>query len=212
MRFLKWNFTIAALLVASVAHAADPHVPIIEAAKAAAIAAGVDVDRDECTRFEITKRAAVLLAGEGAGLLAKPSGNNCQGYAVDIIAFPAGRIFDVIGAGPDGPNTPQWIELTPVNPDRWRAPIDVVAPAPAPAPLPSTPIPPPMADHAQLDRMEAQLAQIRADIADLKTAEAEEHARTRADLKAFREAAKKATNKALELLPSIISGLSFLRK
>jgi hypothetical protein len=212
MRFLKWNFTIAALLVASVAHAADPHVQIIEAAKAATVAAGVDVDRDECTRFEITKRAAVLLAGEGAGLLAKPSGNNCQGFAVDIIAFPAGRIFDVIGAGPDGPNTPQWIELTPVNPDRWRAPIDVVAPAPPPAPLPSTPIPPPVADHAQLDRIEASLAQLHAELAALREESANDHRGIREDIAAFRRAAKAATSKFLEYLPSILSGLKLLQK
>lgn len=60
----------------------------------------------ECNRFEITNNAAKLIPG--AGLLSKTGGTNCQGYAVDIIAFDDGYIYDVLnGSAPDGAG-PTW--------------------------------------------------------------------------------------------------------
>ena len=197
---------VLALLVATPTFAqTKDHTDVIAAAKAAAIAAGVDVDSSECARFEVTKRAALLLAGEGAGLLFKNSGNNCAERSVDIIAYPSGRIFDILGAGGDGPNTAHWIELTPVTPDRWRAPFDVVTPTPAPAP-PAT-----VEDHdAMLHRIEASLEQLRADVAALQAQgdalAVEEHTeaqQTRAEIKAFRDAAGSALKKLLEYVPTI---------
>jgi hypothetical protein len=198
--------------VAAPVAAQDPHVAIITAAKAAAVAAGVDVDNgDECQRFEITTRAAVLLAGEGAGLLEKTGGNRCRDRSVDIIAYPSGRIFDIIGAGQDGANTPHWIELTPVNPERWRAPFDILAPTPTPEP--GADEPPAVVEHDETDlqQITAQLTAIRAEFADLQAAEHLEHEQTRADLRAFREAAKKATSKFLAFVPSILSALGLLK-
>jgi hypothetical protein len=208
LRRLVGIVCILALATSAAAQTPD-HTEVVRAAKAAAIAAGIDVDASECARFEVTKRAAALLIAEGAGLLEKTSGNRCEDRAVDIVAFPSGRIFDVLGAGEEGPNTPHWMELTPVSPERWRAPFDVVAPAPAPAPEP----PATVEDHdAALHRIEAQLEALRADLAALKTAETEEHAHTRAEIAAFREAAKRASNKALEIIPSILSALGLLRR
>ncbi len=193
----------------------DPHVTVIRAAKAAAEAAGVDVDSSECARFEVTKRAAILLAGEGAGLLEKTTGNRCEDRSVDIIAYPSGKIFDILGGGDEGPNTPHWMELTPVNPDRWRAPFDIVAPNPDSngGQPPVEPAPATVDDHdALLHRIEAQLEALRADVSALKVAEHGEHEQTRSDLRAFREAAKRATSKFLEFVPSILSALGLLAK
>src|SRR5438552_1561403 len=112
--------TVLLLLALSVnlsAQAAD-HRDVVAQAKRDVIAAGINPDApaaDECARFAVTNAAARLLAGEGAGVLYKPSGNNCRERAVDIIAYPSGRIIDVLGNGADGPNTPQWFEQTPVD-------------------------------------------------------------------------------------------------
>ncbi len=89
----------------------------------------------ECPdRFEIVKRTAWLLRGEGAGLLSKPGGNNCIGYSVDTIIFTDGYIYDIIGGGPetDG-SVPMWIpsgcksdievQIEGTCPDRYRPPI-----------------------------------------------------------------------------------------
>lgn len=48
-----------------------------------------------CGAFEITKNVAWGLRFDGAGLLSKPSGNNCNGYATDIVAF-RDRAYDVL--------------------------------------------------------------------------------------------------------------------
>src|ERR1043165_567774 len=114
---LAFWFVIIGLLWATPAYPrGSDHTDIVRTATAAAVAAGVDVDRDDCSRFEVTKRAAMLLANEQAGLLDKPGGANCQGYATDIIPYRAGVIVDILGAGPDGPNTVHWIPLSPVDP------------------------------------------------------------------------------------------------
>ncbi len=95
-------------------------------AKTDLVAAGVDIS-GECGAFKITKAAAWLLRSSGAGLLSKPTGNNCEGYAVDIIAFPDGYIYDVIGDSGIG-NIPGW---SPVGcgtdgtcADRYRPAVD----------------------------------------------------------------------------------------
>lgn len=85
----------------------------------------------ECPdRFAITKRAVQKIGG-GAGFLDKPGGNNCEGKAVDIIAFPDGYIYDTLnGTAPDG-NGPMWGAtgcqtsgggISGTCPDRYRAP------------------------------------------------------------------------------------------
>lgn len=64
--------------------------------------------------FEVIKRVAWLLRGEGAGLLIKTSGENVvlwQGYSFSAtrICYSDGRINKLIGdAGPGGANSPGW--------------------------------------------------------------------------------------------------------
>lgn len=76
-----------------------------------------------CGAFAIVKMAAWGLRATGAGLLSKPSGNNCDGYATDIICYPDGRIIDVLGDGGNA-NTPNWNQVESVEANRYRPPIN----------------------------------------------------------------------------------------
>jgi len=66
--------------------------------------------------FEVTKRVAWLLRGQGAGLLIKNGGENIiswAGYSFSIsrICFPDGHIYKVISdAGDGGTNGPTWAD------------------------------------------------------------------------------------------------------
>lgn len=97
-----------------------------------------------CGVFEITKRVAWELRAEGAGLLSKPSGNNCNGYSMDWVVYPDGRGSDIaVGGEFDGVTTdaaPAWsIEVIEDHGKRWRPPIDPEdAPPPPPLPNPGT--------------------------------------------------------------------------
>ena len=69
---------------------------------------------DAPSAFEVTKRVAWALRGEGAGLLIKNGGENIaawQGYlfSVSRIVYPDGRLVKVIyDAGAGGKNGPSW--------------------------------------------------------------------------------------------------------
>ena len=69
---------------------------------------------DHITAFEVTKRVAWALRGEGAGLLIKNGGENIaawQGhlFSSSRIVYPDGRLVKVIfDAGPGGANGPSW--------------------------------------------------------------------------------------------------------
>jgi len=93
----------------------------VAAVKAQLEAQGVNL-LGPCGAFAITKRVAWGLRGAGAGLLSKPGGNNCDGYATDIIAFPD-RAYDILSDG-GATNGPNWNE-TGVDDlaSRWRPPV-----------------------------------------------------------------------------------------
>ena len=83
---------------------------------------------DECYRFAIVERAVPKI-GEGTGYLSKPGGINCRGFAIDVIVFPDGYAYDVLGGSGDG-STPQWLPIgcgaaegtQTCSADRYRAP------------------------------------------------------------------------------------------
>jgi hypothetical protein len=79
-----------------------------------------------CGAFSIVQNAAWYLrpSNPTVGLLDKPGGNNCRGYATDIIMFSDmnGQIIDCLGDG-GGANIPQWGVSDTVDPDRWRPPV-----------------------------------------------------------------------------------------
>lgn len=119
--------------------------------------------------FWIVQLAAWRLRASGAGLLTKNSGNNFEGFAVDIIAYGDGSIFDVLGdAG--GENKPQSLEQEPVDPTRYHAPflgavVGAVVngnPLPPQTPPPS-PQPAPDADILTLIASNARLIAVLAD-------------------------------------------------
>lgn len=78
--------------------------------------------------WNITNRAAALCA---AGLLEKASGNNFNGYAVDIVCFPDGHIWDVLVDG-GGANEPSWQDKGMVDKLRFRPPVGAAEPPPPP--------------------------------------------------------------------------------
>lgn len=82
--------------------------------------------------WKITNRAAIIAH---AGLLEKASGNNWNGYAVDIVCYPDGHIYDVLIDG-GGANTPSWQDKGMVDPSRYRPPVGVVATPPVDPPTP----------------------------------------------------------------------------
>jgi hypothetical protein len=97
------------------------HTDVVEAVKNELTANGVDLSG--CGAFEIVKRVAWQLRDEGAGLLSKPDGYNCGGFASDIIAYPSGFIFDILGGGGET-NNPQWLKQGEVDPSRYVAPTN----------------------------------------------------------------------------------------
>jgi len=101
----------------------EPSARYVAAVKAQLEAEGVNLS-GACGAFAITKRVAWGLRSFGVGLVAKPGGNQCEGYSTDYICFQNGDGVDLLGdAG--GQNTPQWAdkpgEFTGEN--RWRAPL-----------------------------------------------------------------------------------------
>jgi hypothetical protein len=114
------------------------HTDIVAAVKAELERRGVNLS-GPCGAFAITKRVAWALRGEGAGLLSKPAGNNCEGYSVDYIVYPDGSSADILtDAG--GANSPSW-GSNPPDTDfigRYRPAVD-----PGDSPPPPPPPPPP---------------------------------------------------------------------
>lgn len=122
---------VLALLLPSMA-SAQPE--IVAQVKAELQARGVSL-ADSCGGFAITKRVAWRLRVSGIGLVAKPSGNNCEGFSVDVLMYPDGRAFDILSdAG--GANGPAWGAIEPIESSRWRPPVD---PGDGAAPTPSVP-------------------------------------------------------------------------
>ena len=114
---------------------------IVAIVKDELVARGVNI-LGPCGALEITRRVAWRLRDTGAGLYAKVQGNNCQGFAVDIITYSDGRLYDIlvnaenenvpawnlVNAGTGFPGTnPNWRPVL-VNPDGAEPPLPPVPP------------------------------------------------------------------------------------
>lgn len=142
----------ALLLLASSAFA-QPGV--VENVKAQLVARGMDLS-GPCGALQITKRVAWMLRGQGAGLLEKASGNQCESRAVDILVFQDGHGFDILTDG-GGANGPSWADVPIADgAARWR-PV-VADPDAGVIVAPPTPPPNPPVD---LSAVLAKLADIR---------------------------------------------------
>lgn len=90
----------------------------------------------------ITNQVAWDLRSEGAGLLAKTSGDNYQGKSADTIIYkPGGETFDILGNG-EGSADPQWTRTQPTgfgDVSKW-----VAASEPAGTSNPPPPVDPPV--------------------------------------------------------------------
>lgn len=144
------------------------HTDLVAEVKKDLITRGVDLKGD-CGAFEITKRVAWRLRAGGYGLLSKPGGANCQGYAVGIILSPIGEVIDMLGdAG--GQNGPRWDETGELRPrEQWRAPVDPGDDMPAEQPgQEPPPAPPPAPEGAALGVLRALLDQTTQQTAELQ--------------------------------------------
>jgi hypothetical protein len=88
-----------------------------------------------CGAFKITRRVAEHLANERAGLLVKRQGNNCEGFATDIICYPDGHIYDILIDG-GGSNGPAWQDKGFVDPALYQPVTAPPSPEPVPEPQP----------------------------------------------------------------------------
>lgn len=138
---------------------------LVREVKAGLEASGVNL-AGPCGAFEIVKRVAWKLGG-GAGLLHKrPEQNGCsvegERYAVDIVMYPDGRIFDcLIDAG--GENGPLWHEGVALDPSLYRPAIQAID-LPTDPPLPN-PVPDPdLAGRVAV--LEAELDILKQEMAD----------------------------------------------
>jgi hypothetical protein len=133
-------------------------VELVDRIKRTLESRGVDL-RGADGAFQITKRVAWELRGEGAGLLSKPGGNNSAGFAVDVIAYPNGHIFDIL-VGSGDVNGPAWQDAGEVDASRYRAPFDPGDDVPPVQPPIVEPPPPPAPDPQLLERLTASLANV----------------------------------------------------
>jgi hypothetical protein len=132
---------------------------VVEQAKQDLLHAGVDLS-GPCGAWRIVNLAAWRLqaGGDAAGLLSKPEGNNCDGYAVDILAYPDGEIYDVLIAS-GTQNGPAWQEVGSVYPSRWRPAVFPTYYSGVPPPTPTPP--PPSTDLAiRVAALEARMARL----------------------------------------------------
>lgn len=111
------------------------HLALVQNVKVRLQSEGASLD-GPCGAWRITNEVAWALRNEGAGLLDKPGGNNCRGYATDIVCYSDGTKVDILGDG-GGANQPTWNVLDePPQPERFRPALDPSEPIPGPNPNP----------------------------------------------------------------------------
>lgn len=89
--------------------------------------------------WEIANATAYAHRDEGFGLRRKTSGNNFNGFAVDIVYHkPTNTMIDVLGDS-EGYGWPQWNEVGPGNLSEWAEPVPPIEP----------PIEPPVGDDLE---------------------------------------------------------------
>ncbi len=132
----KWRAAVVALLALLIAAPVFAQTDVVAHVKADLVARGVSLS-GTCGAFEVTKRVAWTLRASGWGLIAKPSGENCQGYAGDKLVSSTGRFVDLL-IDQGGANTPAWQERA-ASADELAARVDPMDPGDTPAPAPGPP-------------------------------------------------------------------------
>lgn len=172
-------------------------------------ARGVDIG-GPCGALAIVKRVAWRLRAEGAGLLFKNTGNNCEERAVDIVVYPDGHGFDVLtGSGDPNGNGADWSTVAiDSGASRWRG-VAVDPDAGVVTTPPTNPTPPSV--PVQTLNLQPALDGIAASEGRMlqRIAEAESEAKNRADAttKAVNERADKTDQKIDELREAATGGL-----
>jgi hypothetical protein len=85
--------------------------------------------------YKVCNEVAWIHRAEGFGLRRKTTGNNYNGFAVDIVFHkPSNTLVDIL-ADSENAGIPQWSEVGPGNPDEWVAPTDPNGGPPPPTDL-----------------------------------------------------------------------------
>jgi hypothetical protein len=138
--------------------------------------------RDEHGAFEVVKRVAWELRGEGAGLLLKPAGENIvnwrgQTFSAGRLCYPGGLVIKIItDVGPGGQNGAGWHQEDVVDAARYVPAMDPAGEAPTPPPSEPAPIPSPSVPQPadfkrvleELATVVAELKAARSDVGDLR--------------------------------------------
>ena len=190
-------------------------IELIASIKADLVARGVNLT-GPCGAFEITKRVAWALRGEGFGLVAKsPAQNGCDAngerFAIDAIMLRDGQTFDILvsaGGEEDANHQPKpgtgngpAFQVTGAAPrESWRAPFQV-------DPLPDPPKPdPPKPDPPKPDPPKPDPGPILAtDVQRILAAQAADTERILSAIAALRQ---EVSDAGKALLPQIIEALS----
>ncbi|OGE87994.1 MAG: hypothetical protein A3J07_02095 [Candidatus Doudnabacteria bacterium RIFCSPLOWO2_02_FULL_49_13] len=85
-----------------------------------------------CGGFEIVKRVAWALRGEGAGLTVTYHTSQCNGFSADVFSYPDNSGVDILGSVSET-NIPAWLPMPPSGDPgvHYSAPIDPGDPADA---------------------------------------------------------------------------------
>jgi len=93
------------------------------------------LNNDVSLAWAVCNEVCLRLGGDW-GLLAKPTGQNYNGYSIDVILRKSGEAYDILGNS-EFEASPQWNAVGGIDPSRWMPPIGTVPPPPDPEPPPS---------------------------------------------------------------------------
>lgn len=113
----------------ALACSAPNHTDIVANVKNYVVSQGISIS-GVCGAFEITKRVAWALRGEGTGLMATNHSGNCNGLAAGLISYTDGSEVDILG-DEGGANSPQWLP-GPDNPEPAVFPVPASDPGDPP--------------------------------------------------------------------------------
>lgn len=101
------------------------HLDIVRAVYDALVARRWDFHEPE-GKFEVPKRVAWELRGQGYGLVKKTVGNQAFGYSTDLVMAPDGKGYDVISVAAGHPTTARifWNNTCTLAPGYFATPFD----------------------------------------------------------------------------------------
>lgn len=115
-----------------------------ELARTAKLGQGANAGERSANAGKFTQQVAAVLFRKDPrwGVLAKPSGNNYQGYSVDCLAYRQDtqlELVDIVSSSDMPEAKPSWSAAGTATIDRWRvSPAVADTPGPGPTPEPES--------------------------------------------------------------------------